>query len=132
MTAELVDDSAWAGSRWAHLINIKRQNDNEKVVSFAFKSYGKGSPQVRNAAGFELDVVEASVASLEFIYIHSATMKLVNYFLGFIDVQKLAMKLAAWPANIPSRMCRLCETLSSSNFVENGSWEPISRCTAIS
>jgi hypothetical protein len=106
MNADLVDNSPWATSKWCHLINIKKQDGREEsVVNFTFKAYGSGSPKVKNADNFELNVVEASVTSLEFIYIHSATMRLVNYFLGFLDLQELAMKLAAWPLP-PIGMCK--------------------------
>lgn len=97
MAAVLVDDSPWASSRWSHLINIKRSQSSENVVTFSFRTYGKGSPKTPNAGDTELDVIEANVGSLEFTYVHTATMKLVNYFLGFLDLQQLAMKLAAWP-----------------------------------
>src|SRR4051794_22762746 len=103
MTANLVDDSAWASaeSKWKRLICIQKDASDarKKVVNFSFRAYNKEimSKMSERFGDYGLNVVEASVASLEFVFANSVLMKLVNYFLGFLDVQQLAMTLTQFP-----------------------------------
>lgn len=120
LSADLVGESSWASStRWSRMISMKRKEGSDTVLDFAFKSYGKNSPKTEGAEGYQLDVVEASMGSLEMVYIHATTMQLVNYFLGFLDLQKLAMKMAEWPLDDPTSRSLFCVCLQRPVIVLN-------------
>jgi hypothetical protein len=85
------NSSPWTDSEnWSKMIMIKEGVEGEKVVHVAVKDFDKLGNDLER---FGLTSIDVKLASLEFVYLHSVVMHIVEYFGDLSILRKIAKGL---------------------------------------